>query len=72
MRKSGINKQAEEEMTGWAHVAFSLGSRERVDELTALLQKDGYHLANGPRITGDGYYESVIKDPEGNLIELTQ
>ncbi len=39
--------------------------------MTARLKKDGYPLVNGPRVTGDGYYESVIEDPEGNLIELT-
>lgn len=39
--------------------------------MTVRLQNDGYRLVNGPRVTGDGYYESVIEDPEGNLLELT-
>lgn len=56
---------------GWAHIAFALGSAQAVDELTARLQADGYELVDGPRLTGDGYYESVFFDPERNKIELT-
>ncbi len=56
---------------GYAHVAFSVGSRERVDALTARLKADGYEVTSGPRTTGDGYYESCILAVEGNLIELT-
>lgn len=56
--------------TGYAHVAFSLGSRAAVDDLTRQLQKDGYQVVSGPRTTGDGYYESCVIDLEGNLIEL--
>ncbi|GGB44184.1 VOC family protein [Fictibacillus barbaricus] len=71
MRQSGIDQLDSGNRIGWGHIAFSLGSRESVDLLTARLQHDGYQLVNGPRVTGDGYYESVIEDPEGNLIELT-
>lgn len=56
---------------GYIHVAFSLGSAARVDELTARLQADGYPVVSGPRTTGDGYYESCIVAIEGNQIELT-
>lgn len=56
---------------GFHHLAFSVGSKENVDRLTSLIEKDGYLVANHPRVTGDGYYESVITDPEGNLIEIT-
>ena len=56
---------------GYAHLAFSTGSRERVDELTARLQEAGYSVMSGPRTTGDGYYESCILDGEGNRIEIT-
>ena len=59
------------ERTGYAHIAFSLGSAETVDRLTAELKADGYTVISGPRITGDGYYESCIVDLEGNQIELT-
>lgn len=56
---------------GYAHLAFSVGSREEVDRLTELLQHDGYPVISGPRITGDGYYESCILDAEGNILEIT-
>lgn len=52
-------------------MAFSVGSEERVNELTKTLKEAGSPLLNGPRFTGDGYYESVISDPEGNQIEIT-
>ena len=57
--------------TGYAHIAFSVGSRERVDALTAELKSDGYEVVSGPRTTGDGYYESCIVAIEGNQIEIT-
>ena len=57
--------------TGYIHIAFSVGSRERVDELTARIKKDGYEVISGPRTTGDGYYESCIVGVEGNQIEIT-
>ena len=57
--------------TGYAHVAFSVGSKEKVDELTARLKADGYEVISGPRTTGDGYYESCIISIEGNQIEIT-
>lgn len=57
--------------TGFIHIAFSLGSKERVDSLTAKLKEDGYTVASGPRTTGDGYYESCVIGIEGNQIELT-
>ena len=58
--------------TGLIHIAFSVGSRERVDELTQKLRSDGYEVISGPRTTGDGYYESCIGAVEGNLIEITE
>ena len=60
-----------ETVPGYAHIAFSVGSREGVDELTARLRNDGYEVTSGPRFTGDGYYESVVLDGEGNRIEIT-
>jgi lactoylglutathione lyase len=71
MRQSSVVKPSGGERLGWAHIAFSLGSREDVEQLTARLSGDGFRLINGPRVTGDGYYESVIEDPEGNQVELT-
>ena len=57
--------------TGYAHIAFSVGSKEKVDELTERLRTDGYEVVSGPRTTGDGYYESCIVAVEGNQIEIT-
>ena len=57
--------------TGYAHIAFSVGSKERVDELTEQIKNAGYEVVSGPRTTGDGYYESCIVAIEGNQIELT-
>ena len=57
--------------TGLIHIAFSVGSKKRVDELTQLFQADGYRVVSGPRTTGDGYYESCIVTIEGNQIEIT-
>jgi len=56
---------------GLTHLAISVGSSELVDHLTTQLRGDGYVVASEPRTTGDGYYESVILDPEGNRIEIT-
>ena len=61
----------ENAFTGYAHIAFSVGSKEMVDKLTTDLQAAGFKLLSGPRTTGDGYYESVILDPDGNSIEIT-
>ena len=56
---------------GYAHIAFSVGSCEKVDSLTRQLQESGFEITSGPRTTGDGYYESCILDFEGNIIEIT-
>lgn len=57
--------------SGYAHLAFSLGSKSAVDELTKKLKTDGFEITNGPRTTGDGFYESAFIGIEGNIIELT-
>lgn len=57
--------------TGFIHIAFSVGSKEKVDLLTAQMKNDGYEVISGPRTTGDGYYESCIVAMEGNQIEIT-
>ena len=57
--------------TGYVHLAFNVGSKESVDELTKRLENDGYEVVSGPRTTGDGYYESCIITIEGNLLEIT-
>ena len=57
--------------TGLIHIAFSVGSKEAVDELTARLKADGFDVISGPRTTGDGYYESCVLAFEDNQIEIT-
>ncbi|MGG0464595.1 VOC family protein [Priestia aryabhattai] len=59
------------QFTGIIHIAFSVGSKEQVDKLTKQLKEDGFEVIDGPRTTGDGYYESVVLDPDGNRIEIT-
>lgn len=72
MNKPGMAEEGKSpDRTGYAHLAFSVGSKERVDELTDQLKATGYEVLSGPRTTGDGYYESCIVAVEGNLIELT-
>ncbi len=71
MPASDEQRSAGPELLGWAHIAFALGSEHAVNELTNLLRSDGYAILNGPRRTGDGYYESVVADPDGNRVELT-
>jgi len=56
---------------GIIHFAISVGSKEKVDTLTDEMRNDGYSVVGKPRTTGDGYYESVILDPENNRIEIT-
>lgn len=56
---------------GLTHLAMSVGSPQRVDELTQRLKADGFDVLDGPRWTGDGYYESVALDPDGNRVEIT-
>lgn len=71
MQRPAMSPRASgEHPLGYAHISFKLGSIEEVDQLTTVLQESGHPLLNGPRMTGDGYYESVFSDPEGNLIEL--
>lgn len=70
-RPEMVNLPKEAARTGYAHIAFSVGSREKVDALTAELKADGYDVVSGPRITGDGYYESCIVVMEGNQVEIT-
>ncbi len=62
---------SDQERTGYAHLAFSVGSEAEVEALTQRLVEDGHTRLNGPRHTGDGYYESVVLDPEGNRVEIT-
>lgn len=72
MNKPDMDDQKKQlNRTGYAHIAFSVGTKEEVDRLTGRLKADGYEVISGPRITGDGYYESCIVVIEDNQIEIT-
>lgn len=72
MNKDGVADDSKDHSrTGYAHIAISVGSKEKVDALTERIQADGYKVKKAPRTTGDGYYESVILDLEGNSVEIT-
>ena len=66
-----LSNEGERLHDGYGHVAVSVGSEESVDVLTARLVGDGYRCMSGPRVTGDGYYESCVLDAEGNRVEIT-
>jgi len=73
MNKENLNNITKElNNVGYIHIAFSVGGKNKVDELTELLENDGYKIISRPRTTGDGYYESCIIDPEGNQIEIVE
>ncbi|MDR1002177.1 MAG: VOC family protein [Oscillospiraceae bacterium] len=57
---------------GYAHIAFSVGSAREVDRITAYMKEHGVFVESQPRYTGDGYYESVVSDPDGNQVEITE
>ena len=59
------------EHLGYAHLSFSVGSKGEVERLTRQMSDDGIRVIGEPRTTGDGYYESVVLDPEGNRVEIT-
>lgn len=72
MTKPGLSRVVpDNNMTGWAHLAISLGSKQAVNELAKRAEEQGI-LISKPRTTGDGYYEAVISDPDGNLIEIVE
>ncbi|MDE5741478.1 MAG: VOC family protein [Oscillospiraceae bacterium] len=71
MNKPDAEASTIKNVLGFSHIAFSVGSKESVDVFTERLRNDGYFVMSEPRVTGDGYYESVIADCEGNTIEIT-
>ena len=72
MNVPDISESNDSARLGYAHIAFKVGSKAEVDKLTAQLQKDGYSVRSYPRTTGDGYYESSVYDPDGNVIEIME
>lgn len=73
MTRPGLHEQIDTRLrTGFIHLSFRVGNREMVDKLTSRLETDGFEVVSGPRVTGDGYYESQIAGFEGNVIEITE
>jgi lactoylglutathione lyase len=73
MEMPGIPKSKDnplKQFTGLIHFAIKVGSRDKVNELTEILRKDGFKVIGEPRTTGDGCYESIILDPDGNRVEI--
>jgi lactoylglutathione lyase len=70
MRRTNVTERAADEQLGLAHVALAIGDEAAVDALAARFVADGQPPLDGPRRTGDGYYECVVRDPEGNRVEL--
>jgi lactoylglutathione lyase len=70
MRRVDIITRVDDERLGLAHVALTVGDEATVDALAARLKGDGFAPLDGPRRTGDGYYECVVRDPEGNRVEI--
>jgi lactoylglutathione lyase len=68
---SPVQSEPGAQRMGLTHLGIATGSEAAVDELTARLRGAGYPVIDGPRRTGDGYYESVVLDPDGNRIEIT-
>lgn len=72
MNRPGLESPSYSPMrSGYVHLSFSVGTKEAVDRLTAQLAEDGYKTIDGPRTTGDGYYESSVIGFENNIIEIT-
>jgi catechol 2,3-dioxygenase-like lactoylglutathione lyase family enzyme/GNAT superfamily N-acetyltransferase len=71
MKRNNITSGQNEDHFGFAHIAINVGTRDKVEHLTKKMEKDGLVIVSYPRVTGDGYYESVVLDPENNKIEIT-
>ena len=70
MRRPDVVARPDSEALGWAHISFALPGRADVDDLAARARAAGVPVVDGPRLTGDGYYEAVLLDPEGNRVEI--
>ena len=70
MTRADVSRRADAELLGFAHVALTVRDDASVDALAARFRADGLPPDSGPRRTGDGYYECVVRDPEGNRVEI--
>ncbi len=67
-----VREDIRREHVGYTHIAFSVGSKEKVDTITEKLRDNGFSVVSEPRLTGDGYYESCVLDPDRNRVEITE
>lgn len=70
MQRTDITQQTACVYIGLAHFAFTVGTKKEVDSMIELFRTDGYFIVGEPRVTGDGFYEGVIQDPDGNIVEI--
>ncbi len=73
MNMNGIQRTEEprRQYLGYCHLAMNVFNKSEVIKTTKKLEDDGYEVIGKPRITGDGYFESIVLDPDGNRIEIT-
>lgn len=70
MQRMDVTEEREGLFIGLAHFAFSVGSKENVNNMIEMFRKDGYTILGEPRTTGDGFYEGSVADPDGNIVEI--
>ncbi|CAM2811159.1 VOC family protein [Actinomyces slackii] len=70
MTRPDVAGQGQGDRLGWAHVSFAVPDRAAVDAMAQRLGEAGVEVVDGPRQTGDGYYEIALLDPEGNRVEV--
>ncbi|MDO5497021.1 MAG: VOC family protein [Alistipes sp.] len=71
MKRAGVQRQYTESVyTGLHHISLCVASKQEVDIKTSELSSAGFEVLDGPRVTGDGFYESSVRCVEGILIEI--
>ena len=70
MQRQDITEAYDKDHIGLAHLAFHADTKEQVDQMIERFRMDGYTIAGETRTSGDGYYEGVIRDPDGNIVEI--
>lgn len=70
MQRTDVTEERPGAFIGLAHFAFSVGSKEKVNEMIEMFRREGYNITGEPRTTGDGFYEGSVEDPDGNIVEV--
>ena len=58
------------ERIGYSHLSLEVDSKARVDQLTETFRAAGIPIEKDKEQYDDGFYESSIRDPDGNVIEI--